>query len=187
MSVVLLGSTSGSVTLQEPAIAGNTVLSLPAVSGTVLTTTSPKAGNVIQVVQATKTDTATTTSTSFSDVAGLSVSITPTSSTSKILVFLNLGGIGNTSNAVLFNLVRGSTNIAQPDSGSAPATINVYPGITVAIWNSSITWLDSPSTTSSTTYKVQWRVDAGTGYLNRHTSQTNYNSVSTITLMEIAA
>ncbi len=54
MSIVLVGSTSGSITLQEPAVAGTTVLTLPAVSGTVLTTTSPKAGNVIQVVNATE-------------------------------------------------------------------------------------------------------------------------------------
>ncbi len=61
MSIVLVGSTSGSVTLQEPAVAGTTVLTLPAVSGTLITTASsgqsiPKAalptGSVLQVVNA---------------------------------------------------------------------------------------------------------------------------------------
>jgi hypothetical protein len=61
MSIVLVGSTSGSITLQEPAVAGTTVLDLPAVSGTILTTASsgqsiPKAalptGSVLQVVSA---------------------------------------------------------------------------------------------------------------------------------------
>jgi hypothetical protein len=142
---------------------------------------------VIQVVQSVKTDTASTASTSFGDVSGLSVAITPSSATSKILVLLQLGGIGNTSNAIRFNILRNSTLIAQPNSGSVASTINVFPGGGTAIFNSGTCWLDSPSTTSSTTYKVQWAVDAGTGFLNRHTGNTNYNSVSSITVMEIAA
>jgi hypothetical protein len=196
MSIVLLGSTSGSVTLQEPAVAGTTVLTLPAVSGTLITTASsgqsiPKAalptGSVLQVVQAVKTDTATTSSLTFGDITGLSVSITPTSATSKILVLLTLGGIAINPNAVQINLVRNSTNIAQPDSGPNKATMSPYPGAINASRNSSINWLDSPATTSATTYKVQWCVDGGTAYLNRHISGLDYNSVSTITVMEIAA
>ena len=85
-SIVLAGSSSGSVTVAAPAAAGSTTLTLPAVTGTVITTTSPKAGNIIQVVQAVKTDTFTTSSTSFVDITGLSVTITPSSSSSKILV-----------------------------------------------------------------------------------------------------
>ena len=52
MSIVLVGSTSGSITLQEPAVAGTTVLTLPAVTGTVITTGSPQSGSVLQVVHA---------------------------------------------------------------------------------------------------------------------------------------
>lgn len=144
-------------------------------------------GSVIQVVSSTKTDTASTSSTSFSDITGLSVSITPRSSTNKIMVFVTLGGIGNTTNAVRFSLFRNSTAIAQPDSGTFSSTLNIYPGGGTGIWNSGINWLDTPSTTSATTYKLQWCVDGSTGYLNRHTSNVNYNSVSSITVMEIAA
>ena len=193
MSIVLLGSTSGSCTLQEQAIAGTTTLTLPTTSGTVLTDASSvtrsqlPTGSVLQVVQTVKTDTATTTSLSFGDITGLSVSITPTSATSKILVLLTLGGVANTLNAVQINLVRNSTNIAQPDSGTNKATMNPFPGGGTLSFNTSINWLDSPATTSATTYKVQWKVDGSTGYLNRHTGNTDYNSVSTITVMEIAA
>ena len=196
MSIVLVGSTSGSCTLQEQAVAGNTTLTLPTTSGTLITTGSsgqsiPKAalptGSVLQVAQATKTDIASTSSTSFIDVTGLSVSITPTASTSRILVLLTIGGIANNPNAVQINLVRNSTNIAQPDSGSQRATMNPFPGGGNLSFNTSINWLDSPATTSATTYKVQWKVDASTGYLNRHISGADYNSVSTITVMEIAA
>jgi len=74
MSIVLVGSTSGSVTLQEPAVAGTTVLTLPAVSGTVLTTTSPKAGNVLQVVNVDYGTETSSTSTSFADT-GLTASV----------------------------------------------------------------------------------------------------------------
>ncbi len=129
----------------------------------------------------------TTTSTSFSDVSGLSVTITPTSSTSKIFIILTLGSVGNTVNTVKFNILRNSTNIAQPASGGNSSTINHFPGATVSATGDCASFLDSPATTSAITYKIQWAVDGSTGYLNRHTGNTDYNSVSTITAMEIAA
>ena len=156
------------------------------ISGKLPTTRLP-AGSVLQVVQAVKTDTATTTSLTFGDITGLSVAITPTSATSKILVLLTLGGIAINPNAARINLVRNSTDIAQPDSGTYKATMSPYPGAINASRNTSINWLDSPATTSATTYKVQWCVDGSTAYLNRHVSGGDYNSVSTITVMEIAA
>ena len=145
-------------------------------------------GSVIQVVSANKTDTASTSSTSFGDIAGLSATITPRSATSKILVLSNLNGIvSSTGNNVSFNLLRDSTAVAQPDgSGTNKASFNHYAsntGSTGGVAN----FLDSPSTTSATTYKFQWKVDAGSAYLNRHVSGTNFNSISTITLMEISA
>jgi len=143
-------------------------------------------GKVLQVVQATKTDTFSTTSTSFVDLSGLSASITPSSSSNKVLVLLSIGSLANTTNTSLINLVRNSTNIAQPDSGTNPASINHFTASAGAPNAGTLTWLDSPSTTSATTYKAQMRVDSSTGYLNRHTGNTNYNSVSSITLMEIA-
>ena len=197
MSIVLVGSTSGSVTLQEPAVAGTTVLTLPAVSGTVLTTTSPKAGNVLQVVQTVKTDTFSTTSTSYTDVTGLSVSITPTNSTSKILVMYDVKGSCENIQ-IAFALVRNSTQIYIGDaSGNRrrassvvggipdPSESNRFPQQGCAIF------LDSPATTSATTYKVQAVVNAGTGYVNRagDDQDENYRArvASSITVMEIAA
>ena len=144
-------------------------------------------GAVLQVLQATKTDTASTTSTSFIDVTGLSISITPSSSSNKILVLVVLGSTPNATNANKFNIVRNGTNIAQPDSGSNKSTINHFPGANNNAEGTSACWLDSPATTSAVTYKVQWCVDTATGYLNRHLSGTDYNSVSSITVMEIAA
>jgi len=181
MSIVLVGSTSGSVTLQEPAVAGTTVLTLPAVSGNVLTDTSPKAGNVIQVIQGTTT-TSTTISGGPTDTT-LTATITPTSATSKILIIVNqflfLYGGGGDSGVQIFILKNGSTvfnnttfSLYVASSSGSPELITNYP----------ITYLDSPATTSALTYKTQATAGAGA----TPTFQWSSN-LSTITLMEIAA
>jgi hypothetical protein len=200
MSIVLVGSTSGSITLQEPAVAGTTVLDLPATSGTILTTGSsgqsiPKAalptGSVLQVVQTTKTDTFSTSSTSKTDITGMSVSITPTNSSSKILVIASIN-YGGTDYNYYCDLLRGSTVLNAPSSGSNPCTISLC-GITTTtyqILSGGISFLDSPATTSSTTYKLQIACQSsGTFYLNRSARDGANDSVcsSTITVMEISA
>ena len=181
MSIVLVGSTSGSCTLQEQAVAGTTVLTLPAVSGTILTTTSPKAGNVIQVVQGTYS-TQVTTSAGPVDT-GLSASITPTSSSSKILVLvaqnLYLYNGGNDS-GVIFDLFRGSTKILAGNGQSV--YIQGTSAAPELILNWCTNYLDSPATTSSTTYKTQMTAASG-GTVSANWSSNN----STITLLEIAA
>jgi hypothetical protein len=185
MSIVLQGSTSGSVTLQEPAVAGTTVLDLPAVSGTILTTTSPKAGNVLQVVNATYSTYTSFSTSTFVD-SGLTVSITPTSSSSKILVFVSLAGVGkaNSDTAFVARLLRNSTSISNMEGNAGSSGSSSANGIgTVAM-----TYLDSPTTTSSTAYKVQCLSagNAASTRINDYYSGAN-PSVSTITLMEIAA
>lgn len=152
-------------------------------------------GAVLQVASTTKTDTFTMSSSTYTDVTGLSVSITPTSSTSKILVSYSISGSQDNAVTMAYaRLMRDSTPIAIGDaSGSRiQCTTNWYAnGIYTAI-NTSISHLDSPATTSSITYKVQVRNEAsGTVYINRSSNDTNGvsgpRSVSTITVMEIAA
>lgn len=205
MSIILQGSTSGSVTLQEPAIAGTTVLTLPATSGTVLvggTQNIPKSalptGSVLQVVQTVKSDTFSMSSTTFADITGLSVSITPTSSSSKILVLFSatvgIAQISAYSGGV--RLVRGSTSIYVGDANGSRTQASGW------VWNGSSTYnmyvlsgsfLDSPATTSSTTYKLQLAsgYSGQLVYINRdpNNNDVNYTGVvpSQITLMEIAA
>ena len=182
MSVVLLGSTSGSITLQEPAVAGTTVLDLPATSGTILTTGSPQSGGVIQVVQAVKTDAFSTTSTTMVDVTGLSVTITPKFATSKILVQLTCCSMGGRTNVVTMytQILRNSTFIYDAGNGwGAPA--NDQPTGLVG------TYLDSPATTSATTYKLQIRGDGAIVGINRTASEAAVKGYSSITVMEIAA
>ena len=205
MSIVLVGSTSGSCTLQEQAVAGTTVLTLPTTSGTILTTASsgqsiPKAalptGSVLQVVSALKQDTFTTTSTSYTDVTGLSVSITPTNATSKILVtaVISLTNTNTGGFASFGAILRDSTIIGGgTPAGSRPAGSFFMQSTSVRIPAPfSMTVLDSPSTTSAITYKVQIATETGgTAAVGRNHDDINnaaYPRLScSITVMEIAA
>jgi len=207
MSIVLVGSTSGSCTLQEQAIAGTTVLTLPTTSGTVLTTGSsgqsiPKAalptGSVLQVVSTTKTDTFTMTGQTQTAITGLTATITPTSATSKILVMVTIGGFGQGSGQGRFILQRSSSDITGAIGDASGSrlrdTFSVYnggPGATQV--NAGITYLDSPATTSSITYglTVSSNDSGQLIYINRSPTDSDNTShqrnISTITVMEIAA
>lgn len=203
-SVVITGDTSGSVTLSAPAVAGTTTLTLPTANGTIITTGStgqviPKAalptGSVLQVVQATKTDTFSTTSGSYTDITGLSVSITPTSSSSKVFVMYSF----NTSQASsvdgnYFVLVRNSTQIFKNTAGTSRDLTNYFSNYNFANspmgtfqYNAVCMYLDSPATTSATTYKIQMSVSGSTGWINRRADGNFDGTVSSITVMEIAA
>lgn len=145
-----------------------------------------RSGGILQVVSAEKTDTFSTTSTSFVDVTGFTATITPRSTSSKIMVIASFTQ-GNTSatDSNLFNLVRNSTNIAQPTGGTLPVTARIYHNNGSAGTNVSLSFLDSPATTSSTVYKLQMRVTAGTGHFGR-IAVADERSISTITLIEVA-
>lgn len=152
------------------------------------------AGSVLQVVQATKTDTFSSTSTSFADITGLSVSITPTSSSSKVLVRFDVSG--SASSMAIYRVTRNGTAIGVGDasgSHSSSATSSLqWAGVnsdrgTYGGWQ----WLDSPATTSACTYQLQCVTDGGTWYINRTTADANATggprSSSSITVTEIAA
>ena len=158
---------------------------------------SGSSGGIIQVKSVSKTDTFSSNSTSYTDVTGLSVSITPTRADSKILVMMHVQ-IGHDSNVAGFlRLMRDSTAIAvgTDTSSRIASTVAMADDPTDDEINStSITFLDSPSTTSSTTYKVQMNTEASgnTGYVhvNRSGEDANNNqngrTCSTITVMEVS-
>ena len=145
-------------------------------------------GKLLNVVQTFKSDIFTTTSTSFVDVTGLTASITPLSATSKILVTATTTiSQSSTGGLVCFNLLRDSTNIAQPDTTPAfNGTTAAYVTTASCIIPATINFLDSPSTKSAITYKIQLRTNSGTCLLNgRNTNDGAFTS--TLTLMEVAA
>lgn len=151
------------------------------------------AGSVLQTLSTTKTDTFSTTGTSFADVTGLSQAITPAAASNKVLVTVHmmLGGPAG-SNIPIAQLVRNSTpiNIGDTAGSRTSASATVIMSSAAAGAMVSFSFLDSPSTTSSTTYKVQLRSSAsGTVYVNRTDTDTNADGfvrgASTITVQEI--
>jgi hypothetical protein len=151
---------------------------------------------VLQVVSTAKTDTFTTTSTSFTDVTGLSVTITPSSATSKIFVLVMLTGQGLSGTASLQGrLMRDSTAIAIGDAAGSRARVSVGNSDAGSSSNiaSPIMFLDSPATTASTTYKIQVLCNQtpNTVFVNRSSNDTDSvqfgRGISTITVMEISA
>ena len=161
-------------------------------------------GKVLQVVSTTKTDTFVLTASNgtFTDVTGLSVAITPSNSSSKVFVTCNLNLSGSGRNGA-FKLLRDSTAIAIGDAdGSRPRATggslrnNDASGDGYVLHTASASFLDSPSTTSSTTYKIQVANTNTTGssstYVNRTYEDTNSSDygirgASTITVFEVGA
>lgn len=144
-------------------------------------------GKLLQVVNGTYSTSTTISSTSFTD-SGLSASITPTASTSKILVMIQqpyyLYNLTDQTGAG-YQIVRGATNIVSTDkennwfyvgSGANAAQIKTSPTIIT---------MDSPSSTSSLTYKIQWALksSANSGTIILQPS----SDVASIILMEIGA
>ena len=149
-------------------------------------------GKVLQVVTTFKSDTATTSSTSFTDV-GLSASITPSSASNKILVLSDAKFGGASGNLWYVQFVRTSTVIGNGDASDSRIRCNFVTdgtGQTINMFTVGLCYLDSPSTTSSTTYKAQFRSRAGAAvYLNRtgqDRDSEDGRTGSSITLMEIA-
>ena len=194
MSIILNGTTG----ITTPDL--TSVDDITANSATVLTTagvpaSAMPAGSVLQVVQATKTDSFTTTSTSFTTPTGLSLSITPSSSSNKILIFANIGfEISGDAGHGYGSIRRDSTDIFIGDAaGSRPRTTfaqnNSGGNGSVAF---SMAYLDSPSTTSSISYSANVRSSNGTTvYVNRSVrdndgSAYDARTVSSIVAMEIA-
>lgn len=153
-------------------------------------------GSVLQVVSSAKTDTFSTTSISYTDITGLSVSITPTSATSKFFItYIANGGVDGSAAGIFLRLVRNSTAIyvgdaasSRPQSSSGPGSASIY---LVSPFTGS--FLDSPATASAVTYKLQMFNNGGiASYINRtvadrDTSLYDGRCASSITVMEIAA
>jgi len=155
-------------------------------------------GKILQVVQTIKTDTFSTTSTTQVDITGYSVTITPSSSSSKVLITGTLvAGYGTTNAyALRFYMMRGSTAICIHDTaGNRSRCTFGTQGVTQT--DSTISFpfefLDSPNTTSATTYKIQAQSEnPQTLYINRSVETDGDQAitprfVSVITVKEVAA
>jgi len=150
-------------------------------------------GKVGQVIQSVKTDTASTSSSTFSAISGLNATITPSSSSSKILASVNLHVGQSTSTTAMFKLYRGNqaVGIGGANGNRQRVSFRLSPNNVHWTFPISYEYLDSPSTTSAITYYVYWRNNGNTVYINRNNSFGNDSSndqsipISKITLMEI--
>ena len=146
-------------------------------------TVQASAGSVLQVVNATYSTQASNSTTTYADT-GLTATITPKFNTSKILVLINhpenYKTGGNVANDLALNLCRNGTQLVQFNTGLG------YTNSTVVLaFSASYTYLDSPATTSATTYKTQFKngdANAAAVYVQFNAA----NAPSSITLMEIA-
>ena len=200
MSSIKLTADSGGGTfeIKAPSSSGNTrVLTLPDTGNLTLGKTG-----ILQVVQAAKTDTASTTSGTYVTISGLSVDITPSSSSNKILVIADVKAGNDGGNGYYLQIVRDSTAIYVGDaaSGKQQCVQQTYGGGDTGEGKYGMakmggTFLDSPSTTSQVTYAVQFLRLGGnspqTLYVNRVGSETAGEYVgraaSSITAIEVEA
>ena len=215
MSKIKLNAASGggSVSLEAPTSTtsnANVVFKLPVAdgsSGQALTTNasgqlpfaSVAGGKIGQVLSAAKTDTFSRNSSSFGDITGISVDITPAATTSKVLVLVDLKvGAEHGDGDFHLRLVRGSTviyarttadNRKNGFAGRSKFQLDNANGEAIMVQASAV-FLDSPSTTSATTYKVQVaNVGGRLVYINRQGLDSNAVNIprgaSSITVMEV--
>ena len=217
MSKIKLNAASGggSVSLEAPTSTtsnANVVFKQPVAdgsSGQALTTNasgqlafaSVAGGKIGQVLSAAKTDTFSRNSSSFGDITGISVDITPAATTSKVLVLVDLKvGAEHGDGDFHLRLVRGSTviyarttadNRKNGFAGRSKFQLDNANGEAIMVQASAV-FLDSPSTTSATTYKVQVaNVGGRLVYINRQGLDSNAVNIprgaSSITVMEVLA
>ena len=192
----LSGTTNNVGTVTAGSIAG----------GTITSATAFPAGHVIQVVSAVKTakQSSASVNNTWTAITGLDLSITPSATSSKILVtyHINFAQSSGSHTGVAFGLYRGGSIIATATGDSSGNTrtrvtsgavhynnddSNAYNG------SSSMSYLDSPSTTSAVVYQPYIYNASGsafTSYINRDQNASNANygtdAISTITCMEIS-
>ena len=148
---------------------------------------------IVQVVQVTKLDRFSTTSTSYTAITGMSASITPFSTSNRILIMVDMkGGAGNSSGGGV-QLLRGATAIYIPAAQGSRRQASLSSGYTTStatVDQMSAVFLDAPATTSSTTYSLQCVTNGGTFGVNSSSAYTdstdNMATVSSITLIEVA-
>jgi hypothetical protein len=153
-------------------------------------------GGVIQIVQSVKTSVFSTQSTSWVDITGMTATITPQSASNKIMVSGNFV-LGTTNGGYFqFRILRGSTaiDIGAADGNKTQATYSSFADSHGSQYNFSYTpmYLDSPNTTSATTYKCQFQVPHSSygAVINRTWADDNSDYLSTyqsnFTLMEVS-
>jgi len=161
-------------------------------------------GGIIQIKQAVKNNVQSTTSTSMIDISGMSVAITPTTSTSKVLILVSLNYGGDSNMYAAINLLRGSTIVTKGDedfNNQTECTFGIggdNSNFQYKMASASYCFLDSPATTSATTYKLQIQATGASnqrvvingpyeGAYQQENEVYSMRGTSTITAYEVSA
>ena len=174
---------SGSDTVAIVNSSGITMGSGKAISG------AGAGGKILQVVQTRTNSVATYVRDDY--ISALQTSITPSSTSSKILITITIGGISADSNADMgMDIYRGATQLDIGTGASGTNCTFLAGGMNLASSDTRqgvFTYLDSPSTTSSIDYKFRCRINSGrTMYMNRRAQLYDFACISSVTLMEVA-
>jgi hypothetical protein len=178
--VLASGASTGDLVVTESFYVSSVLNAIPNTANSVGKVNLPL-GTVLQTVYGNYSTQVSNSTGTFTDT-GVTATITPFSSTSKILVLVTVNGIYNGANAntgVQLAILRGATNLNAFTNYICYLGTASYSLLAAAAAN----YLDSPATTSATTYKVQFARNAGSGSVG-----VQWNSdVSSITLIEVAA
>ena len=173
------------------AMTAATTIPASAVSGALAATNMP-AGSILQVQSVNSTtQTSYSGGTTFQTIVGMSITVTPRSSSSKFILMASINH-ANSADASgwwnFFRFARGGTGIGVGTAATVySSTAMIDPSSSATLWTTSFQYLDSPATASAVTYTVQGHpYDTRTMYINRRTGDLVFNTMSSFILMEVA-
>jgi hypothetical protein len=184
----LIAGTADNTVARLAVGANDTILVADSSEATGLKWAAPAGGGkILQVV--TTTDNTAKQLTPTAEYTELNTTITPSSASSKILIIVSFGLVSNSTQSDSgFRVIRDSTAIGQGTSGTVNITQSFFMGEGSSNGSGyTIHLVDSPATTSATTYKIDCLANTGTVNINRRGLDTYYATSSTMTLMEIGA
>nr|BAR32616.1 uncharacterized protein [uncultured Mediterranean phage uvMED] len=185
----MLDGTIGASQLDDTLDLSAKTVTLPAASVTAHSGT-PVSGAPIQIQTSTSTAESSKSGTDYVDLADMTATITPTATTSKIMIQVSFGLIGaeSSTDALHIKLLRDTTEVGNGTNGTINTFMSLQTGSAVNWEGASHLVIDTPASTSAITYKLQWATSgtSSTWYLNRRGNDSYARTASTFTLTEIA-
>ena len=181
-SIVIAGNTSGAITIAAPAEAGLNTLTLPASTGTVALTSDIPAPVTTVQTHLTTTSSQSITANTRANISGLNATITPSTTSKRIKITIRWNGEHSysTNYNQLFGIKRDTTDVGNPSAagsrpvGMAIVATNYLNDATSTPDSATYTYIDSPATTSATTYHATYLNSlAGTLYNQRTVNDSN--------------